>query len=336
MDSPDGEGLYTFKRHAFKKARVASSEEEDDSDSDFDDVMDDEGDEVPKSSSSSSSSKRKQPLKKKQKKKKKKKMAEVIEAEDEESEVEALAPVVAVADDDDEAEEVLDVDAVDDAATQRRLRLLREAREAREKLAEAEMAEMSPVEKTKVVVDRGPELRVFVRARGEDKEEFRIRAGDAFSTLFDEFAKDRGVEVDACTFHFDGEQIEPLATPRQLDLEDEDMIDAEAPERRTNSKANRPSTPRAPPKGRPPPKEESTARKRQKITLVLESGRRDDKHVKIKVHTDDKFKKVFQHYAKIKKCDHDVSFAYAGNPLSPNQSPLDLGLSGSATIHASY
>jgi small ubiquitin-related modifier len=46
------------------------------------------------------------------------------------------------------------------------------------------------------------------------------------SKVFDTYAQRRGVQPDSLRFLLDGERIEPDQTPKMLELEDQDQIDA--------------------------------------------------------------------------------------------------------------
>lgn len=282
--------LYTFKRRAFKRKEVESESES--SDDDFETAM--------------------------ESKKKK-----VVEPEPEEK-IEALKPVVQIVDDpSDDEPEIIDVE---DAATQRRIKLLQEAQQAQMDLANAELERYDepPLSPAAPPAAPGVKLRIFVRC--DEKQAFDVLDNEPLSAVFDEFAAERGVRVDDCTFTFDGVKIATTATPKDLDLEDDDMIDCVAPPR---------TTPQSVPKKAPKKKTAPTKQhKRDKVTLVVAGEH--DKPIKFKIREDDPFAKVYTSYSKARTIKAGaLRLLFNGVPIDQDQSPFDLGIKGDARIVAS-
>lgn len=342
------EDLYTFKRRAFvrqpgtsRTSKGKKEEELKDEDEEFEDVLEYQD------TIASTEGKRKRKGRTKHRKELREAMAAAVEVEEEDDEVEALAPVMVVEDDVSDAEEVVDVEAEFDDQTQKRIKLLEEARATREQLAEAEMEDLGLDDEPEVVGTAhdppepkgvGPKLRINVRCAGEEKVGFDICVNEKLATLFQLFAEERGVESSACTFGFDGQRIDGSRTPRQLDMEDQDLVEATAPPRRRKQ----PCLDDAPP---PPGRDERRARdsepcakkKRDKVVLVVTRRGGREKPLRVKIHADDKFDKLIQHYAKIKKIPAGhLALKYDGQPVKPQDTPADYGIVESATLAAVY
>lgn len=298
--------LYTFKRRAFKRKEVESESES--SDDDFETAM---------------AAKKKPP-----------KMAKEAEPSEE---IEALKPVVEIVDDvSDDEPEIIDVE---DAATQRRIKLLQDAQQAQADLANAELERYdepdepdeepeAPEAPPEPAAAPGVKLRIFVRC--DDKQAFEVVDNEPLTAVFEDFAAERGVRLDDCTFTFDGEKIAKTATPKDLDLEDEDMIDAVAPPRtRPKSvpkKVAKKATPAAPATTKP--------HKGDKVTLVVAGEH--DKPIRFKIREDDPFAKVYKGYSKARTIKAGaLRLLFNGIPIEQNQSPFDLGIKGDARIVAS-
>jgi small ubiquitin-related modifier len=72
----------------------------------------------------------------------------------------------------------------------------------------------------------GRKINVTVRDQDNYKLHIKTRLDCEFLRIFDAFRDDRGLAHDAVRFLFDGSRINPLLTPRDLDMEDGDCIEA--------------------------------------------------------------------------------------------------------------
>ena len=298
---------------------------------------------------------------------------------DSDDEIEAMAPVIEIADDDDDDDSDDDDDgaASADEDTKRRLRILEEARQARDalRLAEREVlvassedeAEPAPAPRRRrgeaaVAVDddeeeaapaeetfSGAKLAIKVRTK-DDKGQprvYHIHEDEPFSRLFDNYAADRGVDVYECKFMFDGETLGGGSKPRALDMEDDDLIDVQAPPK--GKKRPRPgaepkgkpakaakASPAPKAKGSPAPKAKSpkapkaaSPPPREKVLLAFALG--DAKPKKFKIYDDDPFSKAFDVFAKLKK-GGSFGYSYKARPIPPDATPASLGIRGEGKI----
>lgn len=69
---------------------------------------------------------------------------------------------------------------------------------------------------------------VTLRVREQTGEEmfFKVKSTTKMQKIFDSYAQRRGVSVDTVTFLLDGQKINANETPKTLELEDDDQIDA--------------------------------------------------------------------------------------------------------------
>lgn len=69
--------------------------------------------------------------------------------------------------------------------------------------------------------------KILISVQDKDgQKQFRMYKDDKFEKLFKMYAKKIEVEVEKITFSFDGDRVAPNATPESLDLEDDDMLEA--------------------------------------------------------------------------------------------------------------
>ncbi|KAJ0830893.1 putative Rad60/SUMO-like domain, Ubiquitin-like domain superfamily [Helianthus annuus] len=82
----------------------------------------------------------------------------------------------------------------------------------------------SPIEKhTKPVVER-PKIVISIQDKDGPKQ-FRVYKDDKFERLFKMYADKVKNKVENLVFCFDGDKIDPSATPSSLEMEDDDMIE---------------------------------------------------------------------------------------------------------------
>ncbi|CAM9126478.1 unnamed protein product [Choristocarpus tenellus] len=68
---------------------------------------------------------------------------------------------------------------------------------------------------------------ITIRVRDQTGEEtfFKVKKSTRMEKVFSTYAQRKGVNVAALRFLLDGERVSPDATPKALDLEDQDQID---------------------------------------------------------------------------------------------------------------
>jgi len=68
---------------------------------------------------------------------------------------------------------------------------------------------------------------ITIRVRDQTGEEtyFKIKKTTKMQKVFDTYASRKGVQASSLRFLLDGERIQPDATPKQLELDDQDQID---------------------------------------------------------------------------------------------------------------
>ena len=62
------------------------------------------------------------------------------------------------------------------------------------------------------------------RQTGEETY-FKIKKSTKMQKVFDTYAQRKGVQASSLRFLLDGDRIQPDATPKQLELDDQDQID---------------------------------------------------------------------------------------------------------------
>mmetsp|Transcript_35373 Transcript_35373/g.60082 ORF Transcript_35373/g.60082 Transcript_35373/m.60082 type:complete len:95 (-) Transcript_35373:203-487(-) len=68
---------------------------------------------------------------------------------------------------------------------------------------------------------------ITIRVRDQTGEEtyFKIKKSTKMQKVFDTYAQRKGVQASSLRFLLDGDRIQPDATPKQLELDDQDQID---------------------------------------------------------------------------------------------------------------
>ncbi|XP_057542798.1 uncharacterized protein LOC130821155 [Amaranthus tricolor] len=56
-------------------------------------------------------------------------------------------------------------------------------------------------------------------------KQYRIFADERFEQLFKKYARKANIDVHKLVFSFDGEKVDPASTPKDLDMEDDDLIE---------------------------------------------------------------------------------------------------------------
>ncbi|KAJ9548868.1 hypothetical protein OSB04_021411, partial [Centaurea solstitialis] len=104
--------------------------------------------------------------------------------------------------------------------------MLRSVEEAvkRDLTSSMNSASESPIEKPpKPAVER-PKIVISVQEK-DGLKQFRIYKDDKFERLFKMYADKGKHKVESLVFCFDGDKINPTATPSSLDMEDDDIIE---------------------------------------------------------------------------------------------------------------
>lgn len=72
------------------------------------------------------------------------------------------------------------------------------------------------------------DIHINLKVKSQDGNEvyFKVKQTTKLSKLMNAYCNRVGKELSAVRFLFDGERLQPDATPEQLDMEDEDEIDA--------------------------------------------------------------------------------------------------------------
>merc|ERR1719331_2904802 len=68
-------------------------------------------------------------------------------------------------------------------------------------------------------------ITIRVRDQTGEKTFFKIKKTTKMSKVFNTYAQRKGVQLSSLRFLLDGERIEENATPKQLELDDQDQID---------------------------------------------------------------------------------------------------------------
>jgi len=72
----------------------------------------------------------------------------------------------------------------------------------------------------------GEHLNLKVKAQDGNEIYFRVKKTTQFKKVFAAFCKKVGADLDSVRFLFDGSRINPTTTPAELEMEDDDVIDA--------------------------------------------------------------------------------------------------------------
>lgn len=90
-------------------------------------------------------------------------------------------------------------------------------------LDEPEPAPSAPVAPPEAAV--GPAFSIFLRDASGNKQQFKVRSSIKFAQVFDAYCDSSGRERAGASFSFDGDLLRPDATPGDLDMEENDVID---------------------------------------------------------------------------------------------------------------
>merc|ERR1712166_460076 len=74
--------------------------------------------------------------------------------------------------------------------------------------------------------DSGEHLNLKVKSPDGNEVYFKVKKSTQFSKVMSAYCKKVGADMDNVRFLFDGQRIRPDHTPEDLDMEDEDEIDA--------------------------------------------------------------------------------------------------------------
>ncbi|KAL3784340.1 hypothetical protein ACHAWO_012183 [Cyclotella atomus] len=74
----------------------------------------------------------------------------------------------------------------------------------------------------------GEAEQLTIRVKDQSGEEtfFKVKKHTKMSKIFNAYASRKGVDASSLRFLLDGENVEPDSTPKMLELEDQDQIDA--------------------------------------------------------------------------------------------------------------
>eukprot|EP00036_Acanthoecidae_sp_10tr_P009166 CAMPEP_0182920946 /NCGR_PEP_ID=MMETSP0105_2-20130417/3827_1 /TAXON_ID=81532 ORGANISM="Acanthoeca-like sp., Strain 10tr" /NCGR_SAMPLE_ID=MMETSP0105_2 /ASSEMBLY_ACC=CAM_ASM_000205 /LENGTH=99 /DNA_ID=CAMNT_0025058421 /DNA_START=63 /DNA_END=362 /DNA_ORIENTATION=- len=75
------------------------------------------------------------------------------------------------------------------------------------------------------VKEEGDFINLRVVAQDNQELHFKIKRSTPMRKLISTYCKKKGLQADSVRFLFDGEQINPEATPETMDMEDKDVID---------------------------------------------------------------------------------------------------------------
>jgi len=99
--------------------------------------------------------------------------------------------------------------------------------------AEKKADEHEPGKETEAREEDAPRVKegsehINIKVKSQDGNEiyFKVRRTTAFKEIMLAYCRKTGADVDSVRFLFDGTRIRPEQTPDQLDMEDEDEVDA--------------------------------------------------------------------------------------------------------------
>ncbi|KAL7477732.1 hypothetical protein ACHAW6_003522 [Cyclotella cf. meneghiniana] len=73
--------------------------------------------------------------------------------------------------------------------------------------------------------EKGEPITIRVRDQTGEETFFKIKKSTKMSKVFESYASRKGVQTASLRFLLDGERIPPDATPKTLELDDQDQID---------------------------------------------------------------------------------------------------------------
>ncbi|XP_038056448.1 small ubiquitin-related modifier 2-A-like [Patiria miniata] len=92
------------------------------------------------------------------------------------------------------------------------------------------MSEQVPKQSTDVKDKSNDQILVKVRGQDNSIIQFKIKKGTPFRKLMCAYCEKQGVQLDIMRFRFDGVAIGHNDTPRSIDIEDDDTIEAYMPQ----------------------------------------------------------------------------------------------------------
>lgn len=70
-----------------------------------------------------------------------------------------------------------------------------------------------------------PSINIVLKDTQNNEVHFKIKRTTRFEKVFKAFAERQGRQVGTCRFRFDGDPIDALSTPGDIDMQDGDLID---------------------------------------------------------------------------------------------------------------
>eukprot|EP00740_Mantoniella_antarctica_P006241 CAMPEP_0181363246 /NCGR_PEP_ID=MMETSP1106-20121128/8588_1 /TAXON_ID=81844 /ORGANISM="Mantoniella antarctica, Strain SL-175" /LENGTH=93 /DNA_ID=CAMNT_0023477555 /DNA_START=41 /DNA_END=322 /DNA_ORIENTATION=- len=74
--------------------------------------------------------------------------------------------------------------------------------------------------------EKGDHINLKVKDQDNSEVHFKVRQTTKFQKIFDAFCSRKALSSDSVRFLFDGQRINPNMTPKDLEMEDGDSIDA--------------------------------------------------------------------------------------------------------------
>ncbi len=90
---------------------------------------------------------------------------------------------------------------------------------------EADAAPSAPAPAPEPEAPQARKFLIYVQSSGGERQKFRVKSDTKLGTVFDAFCQSNSVERGSVAFSFDGDTVHPNATPAQLDMDEDDVID---------------------------------------------------------------------------------------------------------------
>ena len=74
--------------------------------------------------------------------------------------------------------------------------------------------------------EESEQLTIIIMSQDGEKTHFKVKKKTKMKKVFEAFSQKKGVARDSLKFMFDGERVADDTTPKLLDMEDMDQIDA--------------------------------------------------------------------------------------------------------------
>ncbi|EEH57334.1 uncharacterized protein MICPUCDRAFT_33538 [Micromonas pusilla CCMP1545] len=74
--------------------------------------------------------------------------------------------------------------------------------------------------------EKGDHINLKVKDQDNSEVHFKVRQTTKFSKIFDAFCARKSLQPDSVRFLFDGQRVNANMTPKDLDMEDGDSLDA--------------------------------------------------------------------------------------------------------------